>query len=137
MKIGVSNGKRGNTRTRRLRRQTQGSRLSVFCPKQVTLCELSILKRASKLHCQEDMVGGCDVKEDQSTTATRTTLVSSHMIRSASGEKGRMADLLSVCYTMYSIHCIVNMYIEYTMPRCVLVSFSAQGGSKRQFPVNK
>ena len=92
MKIGVSNGKRGNTRTRRLRRQTQGSRLSVFCPKQVTLGELPTLERASKLHSQEDMVGvvavvvvlvsldmvgGCDVEEGRSKTATRTTSVSS------------------------------------------------------------
>ena len=96
MKIGVSNGKRGNTRTKRLRRQTQGSRLSVFCPKHVTLGELPTLERASKLHSQEDMVGvvavvvvvvvvvvsldmvgGCDVKEGRSKTATRTTSVSS------------------------------------------------------------
>ena len=67
LNLGVSNGKRGNPRIRRLRRHTQGSRLLLFTvaallkvrgsPRQVTLVELLTLVRASKLHSQEDMVG--------------------------------------------------------------------------------
>ena len=46
LNLGVSSGKSGRPRTRRLRRQTQGSRLSLYveealwvrgCPRQVTL----------------------------------------------------------------------------------------------------
>ena len=102
LKIGVCNGKRGSTRIKRLPRITQASRLYADvgealnvrgCPRQVTLVELN---------SEEDMVGGCDVKEGRFTTATRTTLVSSHMIRCASGKKGRLADLLSTY--VYRVH---------------------------------
>ena len=66
LNLGVSNGKSGNPRTRRLRRQTQGSRLSLYVeealtvrgyPRQVTLVTRVELERASMLHSQEDMVG--------------------------------------------------------------------------------
>ena len=66
LNLGGSNGKSGNPRTRRLRRQTQGSRLSLYVeealtergsPRQVTLVTRVELKRASMLHSQEDMMG--------------------------------------------------------------------------------
>ena len=66
LNLGVSNGKSGNPRIRRLRRHTQGSRLLLYvdaalltvrgCPRQVTLVKLPTLERAPKLHSQEDMV---------------------------------------------------------------------------------
>ena len=96
LNLGVSNGKSGSPRITRLRRHTQGSRLSLYadealtvrgCPRQVTLVKLPTLERASMLHSQEDMVGERRPIHD----CHRHHIVSSQMIRDASGEKGRLA----------------------------------------------
>ena len=63
LNLGVSKGKSGNPRIRRLRRHTQRSKLLLDakakvrgCPRQVTLVILPPLEKASMLHSQEDMV---------------------------------------------------------------------------------